>query len=263
MSWQENMLKQKSGSNAMSPSRVLMLGAIFATLAACTPLKPHTTLPVTLIKSPNFDQRRPNLVILHHTTNDTLEEALHTLTSPLREVSAHYLIGRDGRIVQLVEENARAWHAGKSWWGGQTDVNSASIGIELDNNGNEPFAERQITALLLLLGDIRQRYRIPAANFIGHADVAPTRKSDPSALFPWQTLAQYGFGLWCDQPLQPAPVVFDLPSALTAIGYDPTTPEASRRAFRLHFALGDASLSDEAEKALVYCILQKKTQPVQ
>lgn len=257
------MLAQKICSNTISLSHLFVLAAICVLLAACAPLKPHTTLPVALIKSPNFDLRRPNLVVLHHTTNDTLEEALHTLTSPLREVSAHYLIGRDGRIVQLVEENARAWHAGKSWWGGQADVNSASIGIELDNNGNEPFAERQITALLLLLGDIRQRYRIPAANFIGHADVAPTRKRDPSPLFPWQTLAQYGFGLWCDQPLQPAPAVFDLLTALTAIGYDPATPEASRRAFRLHFARGDTSLSDEAENALVYCILQKKIQAVQ
>jgi len=176
-------------------------------------------------------------------------------------VSAHYLIGRDGGIYQLVPENARAWHAGKSWWGGQTDINSASIGIELDNTGSEPFAEAQIEALLALLADIRQRHRIPAANFIGHADVAPTRKSDPSAFFPWKRLAQQGFGLWCDAPLPPAPPGFDLPLTLTAIGYDPATPEASRQAFRLHFLAAAGAATEEEEKSLAYCLLQSKALP--
>lgn len=248
--------------HAMNMPRTLFFAATIAILTACAPLRPHTTLPVTLVKSPNFDQRRPNLVILHHTSDDAADEALQTLTDPVREVSAHYLIGRDGKIVQLVEETARAWHAGKSWWAGQTDINSASIGIELDNNGFEPFAERQITALLMLLDDIRKRYKIPPANFIGHADVAPTRKTDPSAFFPWPVLAQYGFGLWCDLPVAPAPDGFDLQLALTALGYDPTTPAASRQAFRLHYARGDTTLSEEAEKGLAYCLVQKKaTQP--
>lgn len=247
----------------MTLPRSLILGAIAILIAGCAPLKPDTTLPVALVKSSNFDQRRPNLVILHHTTDDTVDEALQTLTSPMREVSAHYLIARDGRIVQLVEENARAWHAGKSWWGGQTDINSASIGIELDNNGHEPFAEPQIMALLTLLDDLRKRYKIPAANFIGHADVAPGRKVDPSAFFPWPVLARYGFGLWCELPAPPAPAGFDLQLALTAIGYDPATPEASRRAFQLHFIHGDAALPEEEEKALAYCLLQKKALPAQ
>lgn len=247
----------------MTLPRLLLLGAIAIAIGGCAPLKPDTTLPVVLMKSPNFDQRRPNLVILHHTTNDTVEQALHTLTSPIRAVSSHYLIARDGKIAQLVEENARAWHAGKSWWGGQTDINSASIGIELDNNGNEPFAEPQITALLALLDDIRNRYKIPPANFIGHADVAPTRKADPSVFFPWPILAQYGFGLWCERPFAPAPSGFNLQLALAAIGYDPTTPEASRQAFRLHYIRGEASLSDEEEISLAYCLLQKKAIPVQ
>ena len=183
---------------------------------------------------------------------------MHTLTSPARKVSAHYLIGRDGSIVQLVGENARAWHAGKSWWGGFTDINSVSLGIELDNNGFEPFADAQIDALLTLLADIHQRYHIPAANFIGHADVAPTRKDDPSAFFPWKRLADQGFGLWCDAPLVPAPMGFDVELALTAIGYDPSTPEASRQAFRLHFMHGDPVPSAAAEKAMAFCLLQTK-----
>ena len=163
-----------------------LVSILAALLTACAPFPPHTTMTVSQVASPNFDERRPNLVIIHHSSDNTMEEALSTLTSPDRKVSAHYLIGRDGRIVQLVEENARAWHAGKSCWGGHTDINSASLGIELDNNGFEPFADEQIDALLSLLADIRQRYPIPAANFIGHADVAPTRKADPSALFPWK-----------------------------------------------------------------------------
>ncbi|RJG00423.1 N-acetylmuramoyl-L-alanine amidase [Noviherbaspirillum sedimenti] len=247
----------------MNLPRLALLAAIALTLVACAPLRPHTTLPVTLVASPNFDQRRPNLVIIHHTSSDTLERALDALTSPARKVSAHYLIGRDGKIFQLVEESARAWHAGKSWWGGQTDLNSASLGIELDNNGSEPFADAQIAALLALLADIRQRYNIPAANFIGHADVAPTRKADPSALFPWQMLARQGFGLWCNAPLPPAPPGFDLPRALTAIGYDPAAPEAARHAFRLHFIRSDLAPSEDEEKALAHCLLQAKALPSQ
>lgn len=241
-----------------------MLTAVVAVLlAACAPLQPHTTLSVSRYASPNFDERRPNLVIIHHTSDRTLAQALNTLTSPERKVSAHYLIGRDGSIVQLVEEGARAWHAGLSWWGGQSDVNSASLGIELDNDGSEPFADAQIEALLALLADIKQRYKIPVANFIGHGDVAPARKDDPSVLFPWRRLAERGFGLWCDPPLPPAPPGFDLALALTAIGYDPATPEASRQAFRRHFLGGDQTPSAEHEDSLAFCLLQKKASPGQ
>ena len=236
--------------------------ACAALLAACAPLSPRptdTTLPaVRWQPSPNFDQRRPNLVIIHHTSNATSAQALRTLTSPERKVSAHYLIDRDGSIVQLVRESDRAWHAGLSWWGGITDVNSASIGIELDNTGSEPFADAQIDALLALLADIRQRYPIPTANFIGHGDVAPARKADPSMLFPWARLAAAGFGLWCETPQPPAPEGFDLALALTALGYDPATPDAAQSAFRLHYLGGDAAPSAAQENAVAYCLLQKK-----
>lgn len=239
--------------------RACLFAAVMASLlAACAPIQPRTTLNVSRENSPNFDERRPNLVIIHHTSDATMGEAIRTLTSPVLKVSTHYLIGRDGDIVQMVDENARAWHAGKSWWGGITDINSVSLGIELDNNGSEPFADAQIDALLTLLADIRQRYHIPAANYIGHADVAPTRKNDPSAYFPWQRLAGQGFGLWCDAPLVPAPMGFDIEFALTAIGYDPRTPEASIQAFRLHFMHGDPTLSAEDEKAMAFCLLQVK-----
>ncbi len=236
----------------------VLLGTLAALLAACAPFHPSTTLPVTVAASPNFGPRRPNLVIIHHTGSQSVERALHSLRSPAREVSAHYLIARDGRIFQLVDEQARAWHAGHSWWGGQADVNSASLGIELDNDGNEPFAEAQIVSLLALLADIRQRYEIPAANFLGHADVAPARKVDPSAYFPWRRLAQHGFGLWCDRPLPLAPPGLDLALALSALGYDTGVPETARQAFRLHYMPGDPAPLEEDEKALAYCLQQLK-----
>ena len=243
----------------MTSFRVCLIAAVTALLlSACAPMQTRTTVSISREASPNFDERRPNLVIIHHTSDTTMEEAMHTLTSPVLKVSAHYLIGRDGSIVQLVEENARAWHAGKSWWGGLTDINSVSLGIELDNNGFEPFADAQIDTLLTLLADIHQRYHIPAANFIGHADVAPTRKDDPSVFFPWKRLADQGYGLWCDAPLVPAPMGFDVELALTAIGYDPSTPEASRQAFRLHFMHGNPAPSAEDEKAMAFCLLQTK-----
>ena len=248
----------------MNPLRLfLIVAATGLLLSACAPILRRSAPEINWVASPNFDERRPNLVIIHHTSDDTVDEALRTLTAPERKVSSHYLISRNGEILQLVDERARAWHAGKSWWGGITDINSVSLGIELDNNGGEPFAEAQIDALLGLLEGIRQRYPIPSANFIGHADVAPTRKDDPSALFPWEQLAARGFGLWCDEPLVPAPEGFDLALALTAIGYDPATPEASRQAFRLHFVRGDHEKVDAYEKALASCLLQKKRSPDQ
>ncbi|MDP2783111.1 MAG: N-acetylmuramoyl-L-alanine amidase [Sulfurimicrobium sp.] len=156
---------------------------LLAALAACAPLPSGQGRGALWQPSPNFDQRRPNFVILHQTTNDNAATALATLTDPQRQVGAHYLIGRDGAVMQLVDEAARAWHAGESWWGGNTDLNSASIGIELDNTGDEAFAEAQIVALLTLLDELRTRYRIPAPNFLAHGDIAPARKVDPSRHF--------------------------------------------------------------------------------
>ena len=232
---------------------------LLAALAACAPLPPDQGRGALWQPSPNFDQRRPNFVILHQTTNDSVGQALATLTDPQRRVSAHYLIGRDGAVLQLVDENARAWHAGESWWGGLTDLNSASIGIELDNTGDEPFAEAQIVALLALLDELCTRYRIPAANILAHGDVAPGRKVDPGRLFPWQRLAQQGFGLWCEAPPPPAPAGFDAMLGLQALGYDIAAPAAARAAFRRHFAGSDSDgelMSDE--QALLHCLLQNK-----
>jgi N-acetylmuramoyl-L-alanine amidase len=235
-------------------------GAVLLLLiAACAPLPQRASLPVEQRPSPNFNERRPNFVILHHSSNDTAEAALATLTSPAREVSAHYLIGRDGTIYYLVDELARAWHAGESYWSGVRDINSASIGIELDNNGNEPFADPQIAALLALLADIKTRYRIPAANFLGHGDVAPRRKADPSRWFPWQRLAGVGFGVWCEPPYPVAPAELDTVTLLGAFGYDISDPAAASAAFKRHFLPHEApeEMTEDA-RALLYCLVSRK-----
>lgn len=237
---------------------LLTLVVLAAALTACAPAPLRTSLPSTWQPSPNFDERRPNLVVIHHTSDDTAEQALATLTDPLREVSAHYLVTREGAIVQLVDERKRAWHAGVSHWGADFDVNSDSIGIELDNNGDEPFADAQIQSLLALLADLRDRYGIPAANFVGHADVAPARKVDPSRWFPWRTLAAHGFGLWCESPPAEAPPALDALLALQALGYDVSDPAAAIAAFDLHYGEGDGSgeLTEHA-KAVLACLVEE------
>lgn len=228
-------------------------------LSACAPTTERVGHPSVWVESPNFNARRPSYVILHHTTNDTADQALRTLTDPLREVSAHYLIGRNGKIFQLVDERYRAWHAGRSRWGSDADLNSSSIGIELDNNGREPFAPAQIDALLKLLEDLRARYKIRTENFLAHADVAPGRKVDPSAWFPWPQLAQHGFGLWCEPPVPSAPFGFDADLGLQALGYDLTRRDAAITSFKLRFV--QTSVNGEltpSDRDLVYCLLQQR-----
>lgn len=216
------------------------------------------SVPATVRLSPNQDERRPNYVILHHTTNETAERALATLTRRDSEVSSHYLIARDGRLFYLVDERRRAWHAGESYWAGQRDMNSASIGIELDNDGSEPFAEPQIQTLLALLADLKTRYKLPAANFLAHADVAPSRKQDPSAFFPWQRLAREGFGLWCDPPYPAVPPGLDDTLLLHAFGYDVWNAEAAVAAFKRRFVPDDpAPNMTEKDRAILYCLVLK------
>ncbi|HUP96019.1 MAG TPA: N-acetylmuramoyl-L-alanine amidase [Burkholderiales bacterium] len=254
-------------------------GAVLIALgcAACAPLPPQprapqtpqvqrpqqpqqmTSAPVEQRASPNFDARRPNFVIIHHTTNATVEESLRTLTDPARRVSAHYLIARDGRIIQLVEEAARAWHAGESFWAGHNDINSSSIGIELDNTGRETFPEAQIGALVTLLADLKARYKIPAANFIGHADIAPGRKVDPSRFFPWKRLADEGYGLWCDPPFPAVPAEVDTETLLQAYGYNVWRVEAAVSAFKLHFVPDDPSPQMSGrDRSMLYCLVLQK-----
>ncbi len=245
----------------LAPTKLVAAALLAFGLAACAPaIVQRTSLPVIVTPSRNFDVRRPNYVILHYTSDDTVEHALRTLTNPLTKVSAHYLIGRDGRIYSLVDELARAWHAGESYWGGERDLNSASIGIELDNDGDELFATAQIDALLALLADLKERYSIPTANFLGHSDVAPRRKTDPGRLFPWKLLAAQGFGLWCQPPYADAtPGDADELILLGVLGYDISTPDAAVGAFRSHFTPGnfDRELSSD-DRPLLRCLIEQK-----
>ncbi len=235
-----------------------MAGAVLL-LAACSGLQPRTSLPVEVWPSPNYGERRPNFVIIHHTTDDNVIDSLRTLSDPIREVSSHYLIGRDGRIFYMVDESKRAWHAGESYWGGNRDLNSSSIGIELDNTGYEPFAEPQIAVLLELLADLKARWKIPQANVLGHGDIVPGRKVDPSAHFPWQRLAAAGFGLWCDPPYDPVPDVIDDLTLLALFGYEVTVPRAAVAAFQRHFSTEDATgvLSPE-QRGMLQCLIRKR-----
>ena len=247
-------------------SRRLAFALAVAAAAACTPIPPRFApgVPVRWVASPNFDLRRPQYVILHHTSDDTAQQALATLTDPARRVSAHYLVGRHGTVYQLVDERDRAWHAGASRWGADTDINSASIGIELDNNGDEPYPEAQVAALLALLADLEARYDIPRENFLGHGDVAPGRKVDPGALFPWRALAERGFGMWCEAPAAALPgdasgMRRDDADLLALIGYDTSNLDAAVRAFNRHFmALEDEPTLSAEGHAVLECLAEPR-----
>ena len=140
------------------------------------------------------------MVILHYTGMPIEGEALQWLCNPMSQVSAHYFVFGDGRVLQLVPEGRRAWHAGVSSWDGEADINSCSIGIEIANPGHPgglpPFPDAQIEGVAALARDIVTRWRIPAARVLGHSDVAPGRKLDPGEAFPWQRLHAAGVGHW-------------------------------------------------------------------
>ena len=240
----------------MPRATILLLCCIV--LAACAGAPPRNPM-ATWVPSPNFDARRLVVIVLHYTEQDSAGQSLQTLRTRNAggPVSSHYLVGDDGTIYQLVADAHRAWHAGGGRWGTITDLNSASIGIELDNNGREPFSEPQVEALLRLLEDLTTRLRIPRTQVIGHSDLAPSRKIDPGALFPWRRLAEAGFGVWPADDAPLAPEGFDGMRALREVGYDTSEPAAAVRAFRLHFR-GDAATTLDAEDLR---ILQALTLP--
>jgi len=151
--------------------------------------------------SPNYDERDApvSMVVIHYTEMESADFAIRRLTDPESKVSAHYVISEAGEVTRLVPEDKRAWHAGVSYWRGETDVNAVSVGIELDHPGHargyREFSEAQIGALVPLLHAIVQRHDVPRANVVGHSDVAPQRKIDPGELFPWARLAELGLCL--------------------------------------------------------------------
>jgi N-acetylmuramoyl-L-alanine amidase len=152
-----------------------------------------------IFRSPNFDERnKPIEYIIIHYTEMKFNDALQRLTDKNTKVSAHYLIKDDGELFQLVDDDKVAWHAGESYWQGQSKLNENSIGIELDSLGNDVFSQKQTLACLDLCQDLSQKYNIPPQNFIGHSDVAPERKIDPGIFFDWELFAKKGFGIWHD-----------------------------------------------------------------
>lgn len=216
----------------------------------------------------NFNLRKPNFVIIHHTAQNSVEHTLTTFTLPRTQVSSHYVISRNGKVYQMLNDYYRAWHGGAGKWGNTSDLNSSSIGIELDNNGFEEFTPAMITSLIGLLKVLKERHKIPDANFIGHSDIAPSRKVDPNPAFPWKLLAEEGFGLWYDENIvmtheviidgrprpgaveiqvseneitpntkieKTSPLDVDPEIALRIIGYDTSNLDAAIKAFKLHF----------------------------
>ena len=171
---------------------------------------PDSSVVAAVVASPNHGERRdgrqPDMILLHYTGMRDADAALERLTSIGSEVSAHYVVFEDGRIVQLVAENRRAWHAGEASWAGETDINSCSIGIEIANPGHDfgypDFPARQIAAVTALCRSILTRHAIAPTRVLAHSDVAPSRKQDPGEKFPWRTLHDSGIGHW----VRPAPL---------------------------------------------------------
>jgi N-acetyl-anhydromuramyl-L-alanine amidase AmpD len=234
-------------------SRRAAVLALVALLAACAHAPPRNPL-ATWVPSPNHDIRRPVLIVLHFTNQHSAQESLDTLRTKNSggPVSSHYLVGSDGHIYQLVSDQLRAWHGGGGRWGTITDINSASIGIELDNDGATPFAQPQIDSLLRLLTDLTERLRIPRTQIIGHEDFAPTRKNDPGPLFPWQQLATAGFGLWPQGELIDPPADFDPWMALAVVGYPLDDRAATVRSFHHHFRGIEGDALDAQDLRILY-----------
>ncbi len=198
---------------------------------------PDSPLVASVVPSPNHEPRigvaRPDILLLHYTGMRTTESALERLCDPAARVSSHYVVFEDGRIVQLVPEGARAFHAGESSWEGSRDINSRSVGIEIGNEGHDyglpEFPDAQIAAVIALAREIVTRWTIAPHRVLAHSDVAPNRKRDPGERFPWPRLAAAGIGLWVEPapiadgrtlgPGERGPDVAELQRALGAYGY--------------------------------------------
>lgn len=215
------------------------------------------------VLSPNFGERTLpiSMVVIHYTEMKPVETALARMCDPDASVSAHYCITEEGEVIRLVPENRRAWHAGASYWRGIPDVNSASIGIELDHPGHAPenggyrgFAEAQIDALIPLLARIVKQYDIPRANIVGHSDVAPMRKVDPGELFPWDRLAQHKLCLPRPQCLAAGNPFHNWGSfflALERFGYDITDQAKAVEAFERRWRPEDITGVPDGEIAAI------------
>ena len=230
----------------------------FSRIIRQAPLKDSNTTGLW-IGTTNFNLRKPNFVIIHHTAQNSCEQTLKTFTTVKTQVSAHYVICKDGTIHHMLNNYLRAWHGGVAKWGNNTDINSSSIGIEIDNNGFETFTDQQINSLLNLLADLKKAYAIPDANFIGHADIAPIRKNDPNVNFPWKLLADSGYGLWwTDTTGVTLPQEFNSLQALRVIGYDIKDSTAAIQAFKRKYEQLDSStVLNDADKKVLFMLYKK------
>ncbi len=184
------------------------------------------------------------MLVFHYTGMVSSDAALQRLCDPDAEVSAHLLIDEDGTAYRLVDDDKRAWHAGTSFWRGESDINSASVGIELVNPGHEygyrAFPQPQIDALITVSQDLIDQYDIPATGIVGHSDIAPGRKSDPGELFPWEHLASCGIGLWPDMACEIEPRPGTPWDWLTEVGYArPGDPDCGGRVLHSDTAESD------------------------
>ncbi len=193
--------------------------------------------------SPNFDERAlpVSMLVLHYTGMADAETAIARLRDQKAKVSCHYLVDEDGRVLRMVDEEKRAWHAGRAFWRGAVDINSASIGIEIVNPGHEfgyrAYPEPQMDSLIPLVADIVRRHRIRPPYVVGHSDIAPNRKQDPGELFDWDKLARLGLAV--KRPtrnlMDPHWTDGGFLLALERFGYDVRVPQAAVTAFQRRF----------------------------
>ena len=217
--------------------------------------------------SPNFDERTAPIamIVLHYTGMQDAESALARLRDPAAKVSSHYLVAEDGTVLRLVDEAKRAWHAGRSHWREWDGVNDVSVGIEIVNPGHDwgyrPFPDEQIDAVIRLVSQIKDRYRITRGNVVGHSDVAPARKRDPGELFPWARLARLRLAL--PRPTKSLMDPFWLEAgfclALERFGYDVTDRMAAIMAFQRRFRpeLIDGEIDAECRMILLALLLPR------
>ena len=222
------------------------------------PVKDSFQTADSWVGTTNFTMRRPSLVVIHHTAQTTCDQTLKTFTLPRTQVSSHYVICRDGTVHHMLNDLLRAHHAGVSKWGGATDLNSSSIGIEVDNDGTEPFSPDQINSLINILGYLKKAFNIPTSNFVGHADIAPGRKVDPSRKFPWQQLAQAGYGYWYDTTAVRVPDDFNALQALRIIGYNTANEKNAIQSYKIHFVPQDTTkVLNDADRKILYDLAKK------
>lgn len=207
----------------------------------------------------NFDLRKPNFVVIHHTAQNACDQTLKTFTLERTKVSAHYVICKDGTVHHMLNDYMRAWHGGIGSWGNNTDLNSSSIGIEIDNNGFEPFEPEQISSLLQLLAQLKSKYQIPVDHFIGHSDIAPRRKVDPNINFPWKTLSEKGYGIWFEpNASQTLPKGLSITHALSLVGYETKDSIAAILAFKRHFRQDSARVMTYADSSVLAQLIKAK-----